>query len=312
MDLGLRDAAAVVAGGSRGMGRATAELLAAEGCRMAVLARSEPDLREAEEGLRAKGAPDVLALRADLLVAADVEAAFATVGRRWGALNALVCAAGPTSAGTLEELSDAYWLHAFDEGVLGAVRCVRAALPLLRKARFARIVTLGATSTRHQNPRLIGYTAAKAALVSVSKNLARSLAPEGMVVNCVCPGWVLTPSVAAHLRARWRRRRGSTPTTWRARIASARRATGRRTTWAALAGPRRSRWWPRCCAPRSRASRSARPSRSMAGRTSSRRTRRAGRSWSPSPARRRRARGPGTRARSPRACAGTCCRDGGS
>jgi len=201
MDLGLRGAAVVVAGGSRGMGRATAELLAAEGCRVAVLARSEPDLRDAEAGLRAKGAPDVLALRADLLVAADVEAAFATVGRRWGALNALVCAAGPTSAGTLEELSDADWLHAFDEGVLGAVRCVRAALPLLRKARFARIVTLGATSTRHQNPRLIGYTAAKAALVSVSKNLARSLAPEGMVVNCVCPGWVLTPSVAAHLRA---------------------------------------------------------------------------------------------------------------
>src|SRR5204862_36269 len=113
--------------------------------------------------------------------------AFATVGRRWGALNALLCAAGPTSAGTLEELSDADWLHAFDEGVLGTVRCVRAALPLLRKARFARIVTLGATSTRHQNPRLIGYTAAKAALVSVSKNLARSLAPEAMVVNVAWP-----------------------------------------------------------------------------------------------------------------------------
>src|SRR5438093_284154 len=84
MDLGLGGATVVVAGGSRGMGRATAELLAAEGCRVAVLARSEPDLRDAEEGLRAKGAPDVLALRADLLVAADVEAAFATVGRRWG------------------------------------------------------------------------------------------------------------------------------------------------------------------------------------------------------------------------------------
>src|SRR2546426_6551926 len=201
MDLGLGDAAAVVAGGSRGMGRATAELLAAEGCRVAILARTEADLRDAEAALRVKGARDVLALRADLLQAGQVDAAFQAVERRWGALHALVCAAGPTTAGTLEELSDRDWLHAFDEGVLGAVRCVRAALPLLRKARFARIVTLGATSTRHQNPRLIGYTAAKAALLSVSKNLARSLAPEGMVVNCVCPGWVLTPSVAAHLRA---------------------------------------------------------------------------------------------------------------
>ncbi len=67
--------------------------------------------------------------------------------------------------------------------MLSAVRCVRAALPLLRKARFARIVTLAATSTRRQNPRLVAYTAAKAALVSVTKNLARSLAPEGIIVN---------------------------------------------------------------------------------------------------------------------------------
>src|SRR5258708_16902496 len=98
MDLGLGGATVVVAGGSRGMGRATAELLAAEGCRVAVLARSEPDLRDAEEGLRAKGAPDVLALRADLLVAAAVEAAFPTAGRRLGALNRLVRAPGPDVA----------------------------------------------------------------------------------------------------------------------------------------------------------------------------------------------------------------------
>src|SRR5438046_4492689 len=100
MDLGLRGAAAVVAGGSRGMGRATAELLAAEGCRVAVLARSEPDLRDAEAGLRAKGAPDVLALRADLLVAADVEAAFATVGRRWARSKRLGGPPGPTAPAT--------------------------------------------------------------------------------------------------------------------------------------------------------------------------------------------------------------------
>lgn len=200
MDLGLRDASALVAGGSRGIGRATAELLAAEGCRVAILGRTVADLAEAEQALRAMGAPDVLTLRTDLLDAAQVEAAFRTLGARWGALNALVCAAGPTSAGKLEDLSHRDWLHAFDEGVLGAVRCVRAALPLLRKASFARIVTLGATSTRHQNPHLIAYTAAKAALVSVTKNLARSLAGEGIVVNCVCPGWVLTPSIAAHLR----------------------------------------------------------------------------------------------------------------
>ncbi len=182
------------------MGRAAAECLATEGCRVAVLARTASDLEVAAESLRARGAPDVLALPTDLLDAAQVQAAFHAVERRWGELNALVCSAGPESAGAFEELSDQDWVTAFEEGVLSAVRCVRAALPLLRKARFARIVTLAATSTRHQNPRLVAYTAAKAALVSVTKNLARSLAPEGVIVNCICPGWVLTPSIERHLR----------------------------------------------------------------------------------------------------------------
>lgn len=106
MDLGLRDGAAVVAGGSRGMGRAAAECLAAEGCRVAVLARTASDLEAAAESLRRRGAPDVLALSTDLLDAAQVQAAFQTVERRWGELNALVCTAGPGSAGTFEELSD--------------------------------------------------------------------------------------------------------------------------------------------------------------------------------------------------------------
>jgi len=200
MDLGLRDGTAVIAGGSRGMGRATAELLAREGCRVAVLARGASDLEEAEAALRADGAPDVLALRADLLDTSQVEAAFDAVSRRWGELNALVCAAGPGTDGTFAELVDRDWVRAFDEGALTAVRCVRAALPLLRRARFARIVTLAATSTRQQSPRLVAYTAAKAALVSITKNLARSLAPEGIIVNCLCPGWVLTPSVERYLR----------------------------------------------------------------------------------------------------------------
>jgi NAD(P)-dependent dehydrogenase (short-subunit alcohol dehydrogenase family) len=182
------------------MGRATAELLAAEGCRVAVLARADADLAAAGEALRRCGSPDALAIQADLHDAAQVDAAFATLVHRWGALNVLVCAAGPGSAGSFEELSDADWIRAFDEGVLTVVRCVRAALPLLRRAEFGRIVTFGATSTRHQNPGLIAYTASKAALVSATKNLARGLAPEGIVVNCVCPGWVLTPSVAGYLR----------------------------------------------------------------------------------------------------------------
>ena len=79
------------------------------------------------------------------------------------------------------------------------IRTVRAALPLLRKATFARIVNLAEASIRHQSPGLIAHTAANAAMASASKNLARALAPEGILVNTVCPGTVMSPALEQYL-----------------------------------------------------------------------------------------------------------------
>lgn len=111
---------------------------------------------------------------------------------RWGVLNILINGAGPTGAGRFEDLSDANWADSFDQGVTSAIRCVRAALPLLRAADWARIVNVTAMSVQHQSPGLVSYTAAKSALLSVTKNLARSLAPDRILVNAVAPGPILT------------------------------------------------------------------------------------------------------------------------
>jgi 3-oxoacyl-[acyl-carrier protein] reductase len=199
MDLGLADRAICIAGGSRGMGRAAADLLAAEKCRVAVLGRNEPDVREVEAELLASGAPDAVGLQCDLLDTGEVEAAFTFLDERWGELNALVNAAGPSRVGSLEDLTENEWLEDFDVGVLTMIRTVRAALPLLRKAVFARIVNLAEASIRHQSPGLIAHTAANAAMASASKNLARALAPEGILVNTVCPGTVMSPAVEEYL-----------------------------------------------------------------------------------------------------------------
>lgn len=199
MDLGLKGRAIVVAGGTRGMGRATAELLATEGCRVAVLGRSERAVRETETVLLTAGAEDAIGLRCDLLDTGEVEAAFTFLEERWGECNALVNTAGDTQVGELEELSDQDWMECFDEGVLTMVRTTRAAIPLLRKAAFARVVNLAAASIRHQSPNLIAFTAAKAALASASKNLARALAPEGIIVNTVCPGIVMSESLEQYV-----------------------------------------------------------------------------------------------------------------
>lgn len=192
MDLGFAGATAVIAGATRGIGRATALCLAADGCRVGLIGRDDARLEEVARALEAGGSPEVLPLRADLSSVSDVAAAFEEVRLRWGALNVLINAAGPAGAGRFEDLDDAGWSDAFDQGVLTAVRCVRAALPLLRVADWARIVNVTAMSVQHQSPGLVSYTAAKSALLSVTKNLARSLAADGILVNAVAPGPILT------------------------------------------------------------------------------------------------------------------------
>ena len=203
MDLGLAGATAVISGGSKGMGRAAAECLAGEGAKVAVLARTKTALDETVEAMVARGAQDAVGISTDLTSRDDVEQAFAQVGERWGELNVLVNAAGPVEVGVkpFEQLDDEEWLATFDIGTLSAARCVRAALPLLRKAEWARIVNVSAHSTKRQSPGLIAYTASKAAMTSMSKNLSQSLAPEGILVNTVSPGSFLSEGMKGYLRA---------------------------------------------------------------------------------------------------------------
>lgn len=196
MDLGLTDATAVVVGGARGMGLAAARCLADDGARAAVITRSRSDVDRAAQDLAQRGSPDAVGLVADITDAAQVDTAFAQLAERWdGQLNILINAVGPTVRGDFESLSDADWRQAVDEGVMGMVHCVRSALPLLRKASWARIVNISAHSTQRQSVVLPAYTAAKAALTSISKNLSLLLAKDEILVNVVSPGSIASESL---------------------------------------------------------------------------------------------------------------------
>jgi NAD(P)-dependent dehydrogenase (short-subunit alcohol dehydrogenase family) len=199
MDLGLAGSTAVVTGGSKGMGLAIAEMLAAEGASVAVMARGRSALAAAETKLRQAGAPDALGISVDMADAASIEDGFAAVADRWSQLNSLVHTIGPGD-GYFEQMDDSEWDAAFALGTMSGVRSIRAALPMLRAADWARIVTLSAHSIQRQNPRIVAYTASKAALSSVTKNLSKSLAKDGILVNCVCPGTIVTASFTENLR----------------------------------------------------------------------------------------------------------------
>ncbi|MGV0739007.1 SDR family oxidoreductase [Mycobacterium syngnathidarum] len=188
MDLGFAGAATAVVGGGRGMGFATAQCLAQDGARVAIVGRSRDVLDAAAMELTRLGSPETVSIVADTSDSSQVEQAFAAVGERWGELNALINTVGPGAAGNFEELTDDQWQEAFDAGLMGMVRCVRAALPLLRKAEWARVVNFSAHSTQRQSTRLPAYTAAKSAVNSVSKNLSLLLAKDEIMVNVVSPG----------------------------------------------------------------------------------------------------------------------------
>jgi len=196
MDLGLSNAATAVIGGSRGMGLAAARCLAADGARVAVVGRTPDALDSAVEDLTSRGSPDALGLAADVRDGAAVDKVFAQLGERWnGELNALVITVGPGAPGSFEVLTDDQWRESVEDGVMGMVRCVRSALPLLRKAEWARIVNFSAHSTQRQSVMLPAYTAAKAMLTSVSKNLSLLLAQDEILVNVVSPGSIATESL---------------------------------------------------------------------------------------------------------------------
>jgi 3-oxoacyl-[acyl-carrier protein] reductase len=194
-------AVTVISGGSAGIGLAVAELLGAQGGRVALLGRHPESLERARAVLEARNAASALTFTVDTTDEAEVADAFRQIDAKWGEVNALVNAVGPSESGRFDDLTDEAWMRSFDQGVLTAVRCIRHALPLLRRAQWSRIVNITAMSVQHQSTSLIAYTAAKAALVSVSKNLARGLAHDGILVNAVAPGPVLTAPIGAAVRA---------------------------------------------------------------------------------------------------------------
>lgn len=196
MDLGFRDSTAVVVGGGRGMGFATARCLAEDGARVALVGRSADVLDAAAAELGRIGSPEAFGIVADTTDAQCVDEAFAALGQRWSeGLNVLINTVGPDAVGGFEALTDEQWLAAVDGGVMGMVRCVRAALPLLRRAEWARIVNFSAHSTQRQSEILPAYTAAKAMVNSVSKNLSLSLAKDEILVNVVSPGSIASEAL---------------------------------------------------------------------------------------------------------------------
>ena len=194
MDMGLKDANVVLAGASRGIGRAAARRFAAEGARIALLARNVKGLEKTAAQCREAGSPDVQTLAADMSSSEQVNAAIEEAGKHWGSINVLVNNAANSvgTHGVFEATTDeTVYMEAFNRITLGYARATRAALPFMKAAEWGRIVNISSTSTSSSTPLLHVYNMMKSALVAMSKANAKEVAPFGISVNLLSPGGIM-------------------------------------------------------------------------------------------------------------------------
>jgi NAD(P)-dependent dehydrogenase (short-subunit alcohol dehydrogenase family) len=189
MDLGLKDQVVFITGASRGIGRATAELLVSEGCRVAITGRDEDTLRRAVQEL---GEEQVIGIQGDMTKPDDIERAVGQTIERFGQIDVLVTCAGSSPGGLLENLTEEEWFGSLNLKFMGYVRSCRAILPhMVERGTGAIVLVVGNDGLKPSYWEMTAG-AANAADLNFASSLAEQYGPQGIRVNTVNPGPVDT------------------------------------------------------------------------------------------------------------------------
>lgn len=196
LTLGLRGKRALVTGGSRGVGRATALMLARAGAEVGISFRSRQHDADEVVGTIQSAGGVAWAQAADLATTEGADALFRRCDEEWDGLDIFVANAGiwPPDEVALSEMSDAQWAETVQVNLTGVFLTLRHAARRMRDG--GRIVLVSSTAGQRGEAFHADYAATKGALISLTKSLAVEVAPGGTTVNCVAPGWIDTEMVA--------------------------------------------------------------------------------------------------------------------
>jgi len=202
----LSGRAAIVTGGTRGIGLETSRLFARTGCDVAMIFRSRTaDARRAAEEVEAFGVSS-LALRADLSRETEARRAVRSADRAFGRIDFLVNNAGIWPGAAIEAMALAQWDWTFAANMRSMFLATKYTVPLMRRRGFGRIVNLSSTAGQRGEALHADYAATKGAAISFTKSLCTELSGTGITVNAVAPGWVDTEMSAGTLTDRKRRK----------------------------------------------------------------------------------------------------------
>jgi 3-oxoacyl-[acyl-carrier protein] reductase len=188
----LEGQVAIVTGASRGIGREIAIALAREGAKVAInYARSSEAAEGVVSAIQAAGS-EAIALQADVSQNDQVEALIKTVQEQWGRIDILVNNAGITRDTLLLRMKPEDWLAVIELNLTGVFYCTKAVSKMMLKQRSGRIINIASVAGQMGNPGQGNYSAAKAGVIGFTKTIAKEMAPRGVTVNAVAPGFIET------------------------------------------------------------------------------------------------------------------------
>jgi len=195
MDLQLKGKRAFVAGSSRGLGYATALLLAREGSQVVLNSRDAENVSAAAETIANETGTPAVGVAGDVSDASVAETLIKSAVESMGGLDILITNAGGPPAGSFEIFDDETWQKAVDTSLMSHVRLIRAALPFLRESKSPSVLTITSYTVKQPLQNLILSNSVRAATVGLTKSLTMELGKDGIRFNSILPGWTMTERV---------------------------------------------------------------------------------------------------------------------
>lgn len=202
MDLHLNGKIALVTGASRGLGFATARLLAQEGASVALNSRNREKLQTAADSISGESWGRIAAFPGDLTNQAIPDILVKQTIETFGGLDILIANAGGPPPAKFEDIDDETWQKAIELSFLSQVRLIRAALPFLKCSSAACVLTITSYSVKQPIPNLILSNSIRAATVGLTKSLALELGSQGIRFNSILPAWIETERILELTRYR--------------------------------------------------------------------------------------------------------------